>query len=70
LCETEDGPLGDSIIRVNAVNLRLYLGEIDDECIEVEITEEQWRKLRSEKRATVDDGGIRFAELILVYEDE
>jgi hypothetical protein len=55
---------------VNAVNLRLYLGEIDDECIEVEITEEQWRKLRSEKRATVDDGGIRFAELILVYEDE
>ncbi len=47
--------------------LRIYLGELDDDFIEVPITPEQWQKLKDAGKAAIDDGGIRFMEAPLHY---
>lgn len=52
------------------VTLRIYLGELDSDYIDVGITIEQWRKLLKEKRANIDDGGTKFVELLLTYPRE
>ncbi len=47
--------------------IRIYLGELDDEFVEVQVTQEAFDKMRNAEKINVDDGGIWFAELIWKY---
>lgn len=52
------------------LELRLYLGELDGDYVVVQISRDQWEKLMLAGKASIDDGGIRFVELILDYPKE
>lgn len=52
------------------MKLRLHLGEIDAEFIEVEITPEQRKKLIDTGKVGFDDGNVLFVELIMTYNDK
>lgn len=47
--------------------LRMYLGELDDDFVEVVVTDEVFAALRFAGRVAVDDGGVWFVELVLDY---
>ena len=47
--------------------LRLYLGQMGDDYVEADMSEETFRKLVECGRVNFDDGGIVFAELFWRY---